>query len=1490
MRRLLIFIAVLFSKQVIAQNVEVVNSETRATSYQGRSYLVVKSLKLKAPENGQFKISAATDGPFFMRMAQASKIASNVAPSPDQNFVREESILIDGVTQENQIPDLPVESRAILYKYIDGMGREMESVNVKASPLQNDVIQAGYFDNAGHNTKEYLPYTSTQGNGAYRSSYDSESKSFYSSSPQVAYEANRPFKENIYENSSLDRITDTYGAGSAWYDLSRRKQDHTRIDAGGSVRRWIYIDDDTPPTLGTYDTLLVVESMDEENHVVQEYTDKRGLVVLSRKQGSGDYVNSPGSVVWLETYHVYDDFGLLKMVVPPEASSRISTEYVTDNTIRNNFIRRWCFQYRHDANRNVIAKWVPGWSDWHYTVYDRWNREVLTQTPAQRERNEWTFTKYDRFNRSILTGLWVTSASVQTIRTDAAASSQRFESVPANPGGTPEGYSYNVTYPTSVTPSELISITYYDDYSFLNYTDWDIEGTNSDYNPVSVTGFPQPASFLTNVTGHITGSKVKVLGENKWLNSVTRYDGKYRSVQVISENNIGGKDRITTEYSFNGKALQTHMYHTSTATSLTILRKFVYDHAQRLSQVYQTTDGGQPVLIASHKYNEVGDLIEKNIHSVDGGASFLQSIDYRYNIRGWLTSINNSALNNDGNLNNDATDIFGMELLYHPSSQFGVGTVGAQYTVPKLFDGNIAAIKWKTDTRQEAPKEKIYAFEYDALSRFKKSHYATNNGGDWTGNAGWFNEAIKTYDNNGNIQGIERYGEVDGVKTRIDSTYYNYNYTGTTIGNFKGVGNRLWKIKDAGNAYGFKDAPVQINEEFRYDPSGNLTYDNNKGISKITYNHLNLPEWIEMTRTDNSVERIRYTYNATGNKLSTTVWKGGTINNNGAQVWQTDYTGEVQYDKAGANASQLTFASTPEGRVLKNGTSYDYEYFYKDHQGNIRATYGLLRETVSYRATMEDPASSPALGDKEESQFSNIAQTRYQDVPASVTYNYTKPSDQVLNPDRSAQTNGTNPSKVIGPAIRLHVSNGDKIRMEVFAKYTQVPGANAQPIADAVLIAAATGSFGISSTGETAGLYSGFTSQVPFIPGAGSVSTTLPQAYLAYLFFTDSYSFVTSGAVAISTNAYNAFEKLERTFSPDQSGYLYIYVANETNVASVNVHFDEMLIVHQKNDNTLQVTQASDYYPFGLSFNSYQSERIKDDYSSVQKNRYGFQGQEFQKDLDLGWSQFKWRMHDPAIGRFGAVDPLAEKYLYNSTYAFSENKVTGHVELEGLEAINYRFFEAYLWKDAGYSYRPSENETRQQGTDLLKVWIGTQLTIMSMAIPVEEVAIIAIASKFPAVARFVGLSSSLTKNIRLAKGGSYEYHGMEFLDEGLRMTEQAFEAKKTATAPVKSLEDVKVGNGKLDDFRSNESGAQDMEYVNDLKEQILTASKWLEAPVWPHRPLLVVKVDGKYVVINGNHRYEAAKAADFKGDIPFKEIPVEESGYTIEQLRATFKK
>jgi RHS repeat-associated protein len=126
-----------------------------------------------------------------------------------------------------------------------------------------------------------------------------------------------------------------------------------------------------------------------------------------------------------------------------------------------------------------------------------------------------------------------------------------------------------------------------------------------------------------------------------------------------------------------------------------------------------------------------------------------------------------------------------------------------------------------------------------------------------------------------------------------------------------------------------------------------------------------------------------------------------------------------------------------------------------------------------------------------------------------------------------------------------------------------------------------------------------------------------------------------------------------------EPGYVYIYLSNEGSVQQ-DVFFDDFKVEVVKSP----IVQADDYYPFGLTFNSYQRE-------NSEPNRWKFQGQEHLDDLGLNWDSFKWRNHQPDIGRFFNIDPLADKYVYNSPYAFSENKVISHVELEGLEALGY---------------------------------------------------------------------------------------------------------------------------------------------------------------------------------------------------------------------------
>lgn len=71
--------------------------------------------------------------------------------------------------------------------------------------------------------------------------------------------------------------------------------------------------------------------------------------------------------------------------------------------------------------------------------------------------------------------------------------------------------------------------------------------------------------------------------------------------------------------------------------------------------------------------------------------------------------------------------------------------------------------------------------------------------------------------------------------------------------------------------------------------------------------------------------------------------------------------------------------------------------------------------------------------------------------------------------------------------------------------------------------------------------------------------------------------------------------------------------------------------------------------------------------------RYGFQGQEKDDEIKGAGNSvnYKYRMHDPRVGRFFAIDPLFRDYPHYSPYVFSGNEVIQFNELEGLEPTKF---------------------------------------------------------------------------------------------------------------------------------------------------------------------------------------------------------------------------
>ena len=317
---------------------------------------------------------------------------------------------------------------------------------------------------------------------------------------------------------------------------------------------------------------------------------------------------------------------------------------------------------------------------------------------------------------------------------------------------------------------------------------------------------------------------------------------------------------------------------------------YSYDYADRVSKVEHTL-GGTKITLADYTYDSFGRLSTKSLHG-----SAANKLTYAYNLRSWLTGITSTR--------------FTQNLYYNT----GVGTA--------RYNGNISSMTWKSGNESTV---RGYKFTYDGLDRMLNATYGETAG--ISTNANRFSENVTGYDKNGNIKGLQRYGQLSSAAYgMIDNLTLTLN------------GNQLNRVDDAVTAsaynggFEFKNG-ANAADEYSYDANGNLTKDLNKGISGITYNFLNLPNVV--TFSDGST--ITYTYGADGTKLRT-------VHKIGSTTTTTDYCGNVVYE----NGVQKLLL-TEEGYVTLSDSKY--HYYLKDHQGNNRVVIsqsGTVEETNHY--------------------------------------------------------------------------------------------------------------------------------------------------------------------------------------------------------------------------------------------------------------------------------------------------------------------------------------------------------------------------------------------------------------------------------------------------------------------------------------------------------------------------------------------------------------
>ncbi|WP_236025495.1 DUF6443 domain-containing protein [Flavobacterium geliluteum] len=775
--------------------------------------------------------------------------------------------------------------------YFDGLGRPIQTIAIGQGNNGLDVITPVAYDGFGRQVKEYLPYTASNG-GTYYPKIDPISaidatRVFYNNKYQ---NTDNPFSEKKLEASPLNRVLKQAAPGSSWamnsgHEIKLDYQTNTATDAvtlyrataswqAGSGLYEISLAQEGTYAAGelyktvTYDENTTATPIETAGATV-EFKNKEGQVILKRTYSGGDKH---------DTYYVYDLYGNLTYVLPPKVSGAINSD-VLDGL---------CYQYKYDHRNRLVEKKLPG-KQWEFIVYDKLDRPVATGpafSPFKDETTEgWLITKYDAFGRPVYTG-WsgqtCTSAARKSWQDAQNGATLLYESKETS--GTIDGISVNYSNDIEPKTFKLLTVNYYDNYAY----------PNAPAVPTSIEGETVLANTKTLATGSWTRAvttAAAILGET----TTTFYDAKARPIGSYTQNHLGGYTSSNSKIDFSGKTLYTLTKHkrSSGDTELSIREEFTYTAQDRLLTHTHQINGGTVMLLAANEYDELGQLKSKSVGNSTGNP--MQKVNFSYNIRGWLTEINKiDNLQQD----TDPVDLFAFKINYD-IAQLGTGVL-------PLYNGNISETLWKTASDNA---ERGYAYDYDGLNRLIFGLY-TKNGIE----TDMYTENL-SYDKNGNIQLLLRYGDQDVQAGNIEIDNLAYAYPDNS--------NQLSKVDDnANNTSGFKDLN-KSGDDYGYDANGNMISDKNKNITTIAYNQLNLPKKITFGTTGS----IEYIYNAAGQKLRKIV-------TDGAVGTTTDYLGGFQYKD-----NVLQFFPTAEGYIALEGSSFKYVFQYKDHLGNIRLSY-----------------------------------------------------------------------------------------------------------------------------------------------------------------------------------------------------------------------------------------------------------------------------------------------------------------------------------------------------------------------------------------------------------------------------------------------------------------------------------------------------------------------------------------------------------------------
>lgn len=722
-------------------------------------------------------------------------------------------------------------------------------------------------------------------------------------------------------------------------------------------------------------------------------------------------------------------------------------------------------------------------------------------------------------------------------------------------------------------------------------------------------------------------------------------------------------------------------------------QRYSYDADNRITGVQTSADGYIWKQDAAYSYYDHGPLARVQL-----GDLAVQGIDYAYTIQGWLKAMNTDTLSNALDMGTDglassgsvvSKDAAAYAIDYFRGDYQPIGSKVVQHAdlpTHSLFNGNISRQTEAIAGFQRLNKQYVY----DQLNRIRRADYSAINPvtGTLTGITDF--KSRYTYDDDGNLQSLVRYGNKTGSGAMLmDSLIYQYT-SGSTD-------NKLRNIFDYAPNHYSNDIPNYTGppvSRYQYDAIGNVTKDLVSGSDTVSWNLYNKPVEIQGYSNGNW---LQFTYDAAGNRVE-----------------KTSHT----YNPA-------TFIET-ESR----------DYYIRDAQGNILAIYHDKYEFSTYTAYKHEnfdlaehdiygtsrigvqkyfpgqigiecdiPAGAPVLGDTTH-LYSHLPwySLEYQDVIKTDSLNLygnahtdtcyvqsIRGQKQYEVADHLGNVLATVSDKRADDSLTGPHATGSLVSVETWKPiivnaYDYYPFGEYMPgrwIGDTGMQCLTTTKPGLGPVGTP--VFHPWAGSAPlpgpFVPFGGSYApgSGTPGSCLTMT------SSVAGDGFYYTIRGLRAGVPQNLTLYIEGTGIYYISILDSATGATVGTN----AIAGVFTPRTLSVSftpsascvqlmlstgAAGNLKIYGLYYDSisFVPMLVTSTVCNEDGYEYGYNGQMKVNEIAGAGNHevFKAREYDSRTGRFWSVDPLFAKYPWNGAYNFAEDRVIDGKDLEGKEHMS----------------------------------------------------------------------------------------------------------------------------------------------------------------------------------------------------------------------------